>query len=109
MTVTEPAVTEAAATEQVLPGGQDVGTAIAEGRSIFDFGRSSPGSGPHKYKLQWGAGDLPLRVSTWSVTGSHDPFATESAKWRIGSRVWRRLPAFVTARAGPWLRGQLPS
>lgn len=83
--------------------------AIAEGRRVFDFGRSSPGSGPHKYKLQWGASDRPLAVSTWSVRGRHDPFATQSAKWRIGSRVWRRLPGFVTARAGPWLRGQLPS
>lgn len=39
MTVTEPAVTEPAATEQVLPGGQDVGTAIAEGRRAYELDR----------------------------------------------------------------------
>ena len=39
MTVTDPAVTEPAATEQVLPGGQDVGTAIAEGRRAYELDR----------------------------------------------------------------------
>ena len=39
MTVTEPAVTEPAATEQVLPNGQDVDTAIAEGRRAYELDR----------------------------------------------------------------------
>ena len=35
-------------------------SAIAAGAQQFDFGRSSPGSGTHAFKLQWGATERPL-------------------------------------------------
>lgn len=82
--------------------------AIALGARTFDFGRSSPGSGTHRFKLQWGGVSEPLPWAYWSRSGRASPPTTASTKWRIASAVWRRLPVALTRRLGPHLARVLP-
>lgn len=82
--------------------------AIDRGGLEFDFGRSTPGTGSAKFKLQWGAVERPLvwnvlekgrsRVSAERGTGSRDMFA----------RAWKSLPRFIAGWLGPRLAARIP-
>jgi FemAB-related protein (PEP-CTERM system-associated) len=82
--------------------------AAARGAKRFDFGRSTPGSGNARFKLQWGAREEPL---AWNVSAS-------SSKGRAGERgasgrglaaaLWRCLPAPFAERLGPSLAARIP-
>jgi len=81
---------------------------IRRGARVFDFGRCTPGGGPHRFKLQWGGGDVPLSWAQWSpgnVTATPSP---ERPVFRLAGAVWRRLPLGVANRLGPILARQLP-
>jgi hypothetical protein len=83
--------------------------AIAEGLRIFNFGRSTPGSGPHKYKQQWGVRDEPL---WWYGHGrGAAPASTPSpqdGRFSWGPRVWRHLPAAMATWLGPRIVRYIP-
>lgn len=80
------------------------------GVKLFDFGRSTAGSGPAVFKMRWGArteqlywqyiladnGELPSDVSS------------SSPKFRVASAVWSRLPIKITNYLGPKLITHLP-
>jgi serine/alanine adding enzyme len=70
----------------------------------FNFGRSTPGSGPHEFKRSWGAVDEPLPWIQWPGGGS----AGESRVARLASRVWQHLPLSLANSLGPPLSRQLP-
>lgn len=75
--------------------------AITQGTKRFNFGRCSPGTGTHRFKMQWGGREEPL---WWYGRGSADDAATPSpndAAFRIGPRVWRKLPESVATAFGP--------
>ena len=84
--------------------------ACDEGLRKFDFGRSSPDTGPAVFKMRWGARAeqlywhyaLPHGAALPSETGSRNP------KFELASRVWRRTPRAVTDFVGPRLIGHLP-
>ena len=78
---------------------------IGRGIRRFNFGRSTPGSGPHEFKLSWGAADEPLPWIQWSKGGTD---AGESRVATMASSVWRHLPLAVTNAVGPVLARQLP-
>lgn len=78
---------------------------IARGIRQFNFGRSTPGSGPHEFKLSWGATDEPLPWIQWPDAGSR---AGESRAANAASAVWRHLPLSFTNAMGPVLARQLP-
>jgi CelD/BcsL family acetyltransferase involved in cellulose biosynthesis len=79
-----------------------------KGFRALDFGRSSPGSGTHRFKRQWGASDEPLAWERAQLRGSRGG-AIDAADDRYGwaARVWCRLPVRAATGVGPWLRGQL--
>jgi FemAB-related protein (PEP-CTERM system-associated) len=80
---------------------------IAAGRTVFNFGRSTPGEGTHRFKLQWGGEDEPLHWLQWpAASGSPDP---ESPFFRVATRVWRRLPLPVAGWLGPRLARRIPT
>ena len=57
-----------------------IDSACDQGRiSHFDFGRSSPGSGPYKFKEQWGAKEVPQYWEYWTATGNFPIDAPESS------------------------------
>jgi FemAB-related protein (PEP-CTERM system-associated) len=75
--------------------------AIAAGLKRFNFGRCTPGSGTHKFKLQWGGEEAPL----WWYGASREahaatPSPTDGAfSW--GPRLWRNLPLPIATAIGP--------
>jgi serine/alanine adding enzyme len=77
--------------------------AIARGCRVFDFGRSSPGTGPYESKLQWGV--EPVQLYWHRLPGDE---ADEVQRWQWATRVWRHLPVPVATAAGAAIRGRLP-
>ena len=81
---------------------------IACGARLFNFGRCTPGSPTHKFKLQWGGYDVPLSWPAWMRNGNGGIPSGDSAKFRLATAVWRHLPLAVANRFGPFLSRQLP-
>jgi len=83
--------------------------AIAEGCTRFNFGRCTPGSGTHRYKLQWGGRDEPLWW--YQHTSGGAPAATPSpdhGAFSWGPRLWKRLPLPVATALGPRIVRLIP-
>lgn len=76
--------------------------------AMFNFGRCSPGSGTHRFKMQWGAEELPLPWAQWSPSGVATTPSPDSAKFRLATAVWSRLPVGVANTLGPPLSRLLP-
>jgi len=71
--------------------------AIARGCRRFDFGRSTPGDGPYRFKEQWGAKPLPLTWEYWLADGQGVPdLSPKNEKFHAAIEVWKRLPLSVT-------------
>lgn len=80
---------------------------IRRGVGAFNFGRCTPGSGTHRFKLQWGAQDEPLHWTGWpqkASDGSDEP----GAAFQLASRLWQRLPMPVAEALGPLIAARLP-
>jgi FemAB-related protein (PEP-CTERM system-associated) len=81
---------------------------IERGVKAFNFGRTTPDSGTHRFKKQWGGEDVPLPWRQWSPDGVD---ATPNADRPLLSRasaIWSRLPLPVANRLGPVLARRLP-
>jgi FemAB-related protein (PEP-CTERM system-associated) len=83
--------------------------AIAEGRRIFDFGRSTPDDGTYQFKEQWGAAPEQLwweyrmlRNATVPSDDRHD------SKYRSRIEAWKRLPLGVATLIGPRIARAVP-
>jgi serine/alanine adding enzyme len=82
--------------------------AIGRGSRTFNFGRSTPGSATHRFKLQWGGHDRPLAWPSWSPGGVASTPSPDRPAFRVATAVWRRLPMPVANRVGPLLSRHLP-
>ena len=75
--------------------------AIAEGVKEFNFGRCTPGSGTHRFKMQWGGREVPL----WWYGQSRKPNAAtpspSDGRYSWGPRLWRHLPVPIATTVGP--------
>jgi FemAB-related protein (PEP-CTERM system-associated) len=78
---------------------------ITQGIRRFNFGRSTPGSGPHEFKLSWGGVNETL---PWIQHPDAGAGAGDSRVANVASAVWRHLPLRVTNAVGPALARQLP-
>jgi hypothetical protein len=76
---------------------------------VFDFGRSTPDSGPYRFKAQWGASPIPLHWHYW-VRGNSSPpeLNPNNPKYRLAIKVWQHLPVSVTRLIGPSIVKNLP-
>lgn len=78
--------------------------ACREGLTLFNFGRCTPGSGTHRFKLQWGSRDQQL---WWYQTGGTGPSpgattpSPDQGAWAWGPRLWRKLPVGLATALGP--------
>jgi hypothetical protein len=82
--------------------------AAAEGLRVANFGRSTPGSGTHEYKQQWGGRD---EVQWWYFRSTDARSSTPSPDeggYAWGPRIWRRLPVAVATRLGPMVVRGIP-
>ncbi len=83
--------------------------AAAQGLSLFNFGRSSPGSGTHEFKKQWnGARDEPLWWYQYSRSGPAKTPSPDDSAYSWGPRIWKRIPVPVATALGPRLARWLP-
>ncbi len=83
--------------------------AVHQQATVFDFGRSSPGSGPHQFKLQWGATEQPLQWEYLSLSGA--PVAEAgpgSPTFSMAVELWKRLPLGLATRLGPHIVRHIP-
>ncbi|HEX6133560.1 MAG TPA: GNAT family N-acetyltransferase [Longimicrobiales bacterium] len=83
-----------------------MGEMIERGAVTFNFGRSTPGTGTHRFKQQWGGRDTPLAWVEWS-SRLQSP-TSPSLAVRAASAVWQHLPLAVANRLGPPLARRLP-
>ncbi len=83
--------------------------AVEHGYTEFDFGRSSIGSGTHRFKRQWGAVEFPCYWHYWLPEGGVMPALNpDNRKYRMAIRLWRHLPLAVANRLGPGIVRNLP-
>jgi serine/alanine adding enzyme len=81
---------------------------IGDGVRRFNFGRCTPGTGTHRFKLQWGGREQPL---WWYRLAASEDATTPSPKdgaFRWGPRIWRRLPASIATAFGPSIVRNIP-
>lgn len=78
------------------------------GCTIFDFGRSKHGTGPHSFKKNWGFEPTPI-VHEYLVRGGGEPPEVNplNPKYRLFIALWRRLPLSVANWLGPLVVRQI--
>lgn len=83
--------------------------AVKGGAAVFDFGRSSRGSGPHQFKLQWGAQEAPMcweySLLSQQTAPDHGPTSPRFAKLVT---IWQKLPLAVANAVGPVIVRHIP-
>lgn len=78
------------------------------GCNQFDFGRSKVGSGPYKFKKNWGFTPTDLPYYTRLMPGSVKPnLSQQSGPYATLSKLWKRLPLKVSKIIGPPLARHL--
>jgi len=83
--------------------------AIDDRSDMVDFGRSSPGEGPFKFKEQWGAEPRPLHWEYRLMRGTAMPNASPTnPRFRLPIRLWKRLPLAIAGRIGPHIVRGIP-
>jgi len=83
--------------------------AARQGYRLFDFGRSTVGSGTHSFKLQWGGQTVPLHWDYWLADGNTLPEINPSnPKYELAIRMWQKLPLSITRLLGPRIARCLP-
>jgi FemAB-related protein (PEP-CTERM system-associated) len=74
------------------------------GCTMFDFGRSKPGTGAFSFKKNWGFEPTPLVYEYRLAPGREMPNINPlNPKYRLMTRTWSRLPLWLANRAGPLL------
>ena len=77
--------------------------------SCFDFGRTTVGSGQHKFKKQWGAKQIQLNTQYWVRPGQKLSLARpDNPKYKNKVEIWKKLPLWFTRFAGPYISCNLP-
>jgi FemAB-related protein (PEP-CTERM system-associated) len=85
------------------------GLAGRRGYRVFDFGRSSVGSGAHRFKMQWGSQEVPLYWAYWVPEGGALPeLNPQNPRYRVAVEAWKRLPLSFTNWLGPKIARLLP-
>ncbi len=82
---------------------------IEQGITLFNFGRCSPDSGTHRFKLQWGSRDetlwwYQLRQAGLEDAGTPSP----EGKYAEAVKLWQKLPLPVANLLGPHIVRGIP-
>jgi serine/alanine adding enzyme len=80
---------------------------ISNGYRIFDFGRSSKGTGTYEAKRQWGADVVQLYWHYHPESAGPPTEAIKRLAW--APRLWQRLPVPVANALGPRIRRAIPN
>jgi FemAB-related protein (PEP-CTERM system-associated) len=74
---------------------------VQRGQDVFDFGRSTRDSGPHRFKKQWGATPAGAEWQYYLRSGSLGDARPDNPRYGRLIRLWRRLPVALTRLIGP--------
>ncbi len=75
--------------------------AIQRGSQIFDFGRSSEGSGTYRFKAQWGAQPQSAVWQYYVRKGSPEEMRPDSDGKQRLVLAWQKIPVWLTKWIGP--------
>jgi len=79
--------------------------ACKNGHQYFDFGRSTPGEGTHRFKEQWGAKPFPMYWHNIVLNGRPaGNNGSEKSRYETAIRYWKRLPLPISNMIGPYIR-----
>jgi FemAB-related protein (PEP-CTERM system-associated) len=85
---------------------------VGAGARLFNFGRCSPDSGTHRFKMQWGGREERLWWYQRSSGDAHDakahPPSQDEGIFALASRAWKRLPVTLATRLGPTIVRYIP-
>jgi FemAB-related protein (PEP-CTERM system-associated) len=81
---------------------------VERGMRRFNFGRCTPDSGTHRFKLQWGGLDEMLPWGQWSSRELSETPNPNRPAYQMAARLWSRLPLAIANRLGPLIARQLP-
>jgi FemAB-related protein (PEP-CTERM system-associated) len=79
-------------------------SACDKGLRWLDFGRSSPGGGTYRFKMQWGGQERRLH---WEASERPSIVDSDDPRYRWMISAWQRLPVPVATLIGPILRKRL--
>jgi serine/alanine adding enzyme len=82
--------------------------AILDGARRFNFGRCTPGTGTHRFKMQWGGREEQLWWYHFATSGETATPSPHDRAFRWGPRIWRRLPESVATTLGPSIVRYIP-
>jgi serine/alanine adding enzyme len=83
--------------------------ACKKGYRVFDFGRSSPEEGTHKFKEQWSPKTTPLYWHYWIANGGDKPeLNPDNPKFKTFIKIWQNLPIPIANIIGPRIIKYLP-
>ena len=75
---------------------------------MFDFGRSSRGTGTYRFKKQWGTTEEPLHWQCLNRNGrTAVTLRADDPQYRWAVQTWKRFPLAITNFIGPLLRRQM--
>lgn len=76
--------------------------AVEKGKRVFDFGRSKVGSGPYKFKKNWGFDPIPLEYEYQVMEGCQlADLSPTNKKFELMVQIWKKLPLGVANILGP--------
>ena len=82
--------------------------AVAESRRIFDFGRSTEGTGTYRFKKQWQAEPVALSWSALDGRGRLQEAKTlDPRRNQRLAQTWSHMPLPMANVLGPWVRKHL--
>jgi FemAB-related protein (PEP-CTERM system-associated) len=79
-------------------------SACDKGLRWLDFGRSSPGGGTYRFKMQWGGQERRLH---WEASDRPSIVDSDNPRYQWMIRAWTRLPVPLATALGPVLRKRL--
>ena len=80
----------------------------ADGRTLFDYGRSKVGTGPYDFKRNWGFVPQPLAYEYKLIRATEVPENNPlNPKYRAFIALWQKLPLSVANRLGPHIARSL--
>jgi len=85
-----------------------ISRAVERKQRVFDFGRSTDGSGTYRFKKQWGAEACPAEWQYYLRHGSIQDLRPDNPRYQSMIRLWQRMPVFLTRWIGPRLVRGIP-
>ena len=82
--------------------------AAQKGLVLFNFGRCTPGSGTHRFKLKWGSREEQLWWYQRSSSGLAKTPSPDDEGYSWGPRIWRRIPVKLATALGPRIVRYIP-